>query len=192
MEQRVCVLLAPGYEEVEALTPVEYLRRAGATVDIISTTSEITVPSAHQVLVQADSFLDDIRPEDYAMVVVPGGLPGVPNLIANEKVLAFVKAMADQGAWVTSLCAGPSVLDHAGVLVGKCTTCFPGWEGKLENIGSFSEDTVVIDSKVITSRGAGAAGYFALALVEALFDADKADEVKRAVVMDIVEKNLGL
>ena len=100
--------------------------------------------------------------------------------------------MADQGAWVTSLCAGPSVLDHAGVLVGKCTTCFPGWEGKLENIGSFSEDTVVIDGKVITSRGAGAAGYFALALVEALFDADKADEVKRAVVMDIVEKNLGL
>lgn len=141
MEQRVCVLLAPGYEEVEALTPVDYLRRAGATVDIISTISEITVPSAHQVLVQADSFLDDIRPEDYAMVVVPGGLPGVPNLIANEKVLAFVKAMADQGAWVTSLCAGPSVLRSRRCARRKCTTCFPGWEGKLENIGSFSEDT---------------------------------------------------
>lgn len=192
MEQRVCVLLAPGYEEVEALTPVDYLRRASATVDIISTIEDITVPSAHQVLVQADSFLEDIKPEDYDMIVVPGGLPGVPNLIANEKVLAFVKAMADQGKWVTSLCAGPSVLDHAGVLVGKCTTCFPGWEGNLVNIGSFSEDTVVVDGKVITSRGAGAAGYFALALVEALYGEEKAAEVKSTVVMDIVEKNLGL
>lgn len=192
MEQRVCVLLAPGYEEVEALTPVDYLRRAGVTVDIISTTDEIAVPSAHQVLVQADSFLEDIKPEDYAMVVVPGGLPGVPNLIANENVLAFVKAMADQDKWVTSLCAGPSVLDHAGVLVGKCTTCFPGWQDKLENIGSFSEDTVVKDGKVITSRGAGAAGYFALALVEALCGAEATEKVKAAVVMDIVEKNLGL
>ena len=192
MEKRVCVLLAPGYEEVEALTPVDYLRRAGVTVDIISTTDEITVPSAHQVLVQADSFLEDIKPEDYAMVVVPGGLPGVPNLLANEQVLRFVKAMDSQGKWVTSLCAGPAVLDACDVLVDKCTTCFPGWEKNLKAYGSFSEDTVVVDGHVITSRGAGAAGYFALTLVEKLCGAEKADEVKRAVVMDIVEKNLGL
>ena len=67
------------------------MRRAGAMVDIVSTTEEITVPSAHQVLVQADTFLDDIKSDDYAMVIVPGGLPGVPNLIANEKVMAFLK-----------------------------------------------------------------------------------------------------
>lgn len=192
MEKRVCVLLAPGYEEIEALTPVDYLRRAGALVDVISTIEDIAVPGAHQVLVQADSFLEDIKPEDYDMVVIPGGLPGVPNLLANAKVLAFVKEMADQDKWVTSLCAGPSVLDHAGVLANKCTTCYPGWEGELKNIGSFSEDTVVVDGKVITSRGPGASGYFALALVEALFGAEKAEEVKKAVIMDVVEKNLGL
>lgn len=192
MDKRICVLLAPGYEEIEALTPVDYLRRAGAMVDIVSTTEEITVPSAHQVLVQADTFLDDIKSDDYAMVIVPGGLPGVPNLIANEKVMAFLKEMHDKKKWVTSLCAGPAVLDAAGILAGKATTCYPGWEEKLKNFGSFSEDTVVVDGHVITARGAGAAGYFALALVEQLFGAEKAAEVKSAVVMDIVEKNLGL
>lgn len=192
MEKRVCVLLAPGYEEVEALTPVDYLRRAGATVDVISTTEDIVVPSAHQVMVQADSFLDDIKSDDYAMVVVPGGLPGVTNLIANEKVLAFLKAMNKDAKWVTSLCAGPAVLDAADVLVGKAATCYPGWEDKLKSIGAFSEETVVVDGHVITARGAGAAGYFALALVESLFGKEKADEVKKAVVMDIVEKNLGV
>lgn len=192
MEQRVCVLLAPGYEEIEALTPVDFLRRAGAMVDIISTIDDIAVPSAHRVLVQADAFLEDIKPDDYAMVVVPGGLPGVPNLLANEKVLAFVKAMYDQDKWVTSLCAGPSVLDACGILVDKCTTCYPGWEGNLKNIGSLSEDTVVKDGKVITSRGPGAAAYFALALVEALFGDEKAKALKGEVIIDIVEKNLGL
>ena len=178
MDKRICVLLAPGYEEIEALTPVDYLRRAGAMVDIVSTTEE--------------TFLDDIKSDDYEMVVIPGGLPGVPNLIANEKVMTFLKEMHDKTKWVTSLCAGPAVLDAAGILAGKATTCYPGWEEKLKNIGSFSEDTVVVDGHVITARGAGAAGYFALALVEQLFGAEKASEVKSAVVMDIVEKNLGL
>lgn len=192
MENRVCVLLAPGYEEIEALTPVDYLRRAGVVVDVISTTEDIAVPSAHNVLVQADSFLDDIKADDYDMVVIPGGLPGVPNLIANEKVMAFLADMNAKNKWMTSLCAGPAVLDAAGILVDKACTCYPGWEEKLKKIGAFSEETVVVDGNVITARGAGAAGYFALALVEALKGEEKMKEVKSAVVMDIVEKNLGL
>ena len=192
MDKRVCVLLAPGYEEIEALTPVDYLRRAGAIVDIISTTDDIVVPSAHQVLVQADSFLDDIVSDDYEMVIIPGGLPGVPNLIANEKVMNFLKEMNNKTKWVTSLCAGPAVLDAAGILAGKATTCYPGWEEKMKNFGSFSEDTVVVDGHVITARGAGAAGYFSLALIEQLLGTEAAEKVKEAVVMDIVEKNLGV
>lgn len=192
MENRVCVLLAPGYEEIEALTPVDYLRRAGVVVDVISTTEDIAVPSAHNVLVQADSFLDDIKADDYDMVVIPGGLPGVPNLIANEKVMAFLADMNAKNKWMTSLCAGPAVLDAAGILVDKACTCYPSWEEKLKKIGAFSEETVVVDGHVITARGAGAAGYFALALVEALKGEEKMKEVKSAVVMDIVEKNLGL
>lgn len=192
MENRVCVLLAPGYEEIEALTPVDYLRRAGVVVDVISTTEDIAVPSAHNVLVQADSFLDDIKADDYDMVVIPGGLPGVPNLIANEKVMAFLADMNTKNKWMTSLCAGPAVLDAAGILVDKACTCYPSWEEKLKKIGAFSEETVVVDGHVITARGAGAAGYFALALVEALKGEEKMKEVKSAVVMDIVEKNLGL
>ncbi len=186
MENRVCVLLAPGYEEIEALTPVDYLRRAGVVVDVISTTEDIAVPSAHNVLVQADSFLDDIKADDYDMVVIPGGLPGVPNLIANEKVMAFLADMNAKNKWMTSLCAGPAVLDAAGILVDKACTCYPSWEEKLKKIGAFSEETVVVDGHVITARGAGAAGYFALALVEALKGEEKMKEVKSAVVIDII------
>lgn len=192
MTKRVCVLLAPGYEEVEALTPVDYLRRSGIDVDIVSTTDEIIVPSAHQVNVAADTFLADIAPSDYDMVVVPGGLPGVTNLCDNDSVTAFLRAMNSDGKWVTALCAGPKVLDHAGVLKNRCATCYPGWETKLETISAFSTETVVCDGNIITARGAGAAGYFALALVEALAGKEAADKVKSAVVMDIVEQNLGV
>jgi 4-methyl-5(b-hydroxyethyl)-thiazole monophosphate biosynthesis len=192
MSKRVCVLLAPGYEEVEALTPVDYIRRAGMDVDVVSCTEDIIVPSAHQVNVACDTFLDDIKAQDYDMVVVPGGIPGVPNLCANDKVAQFLQAMNESGKWVTALCAGPKVLDHAGVLKGRCATCYPGWETKLETIADFKRETVVRDGNTITARGAGAAGYFALALVEALAGKEEADKVKKAVVMDIVERNLGV
>lgn len=190
MSERVCVLLAPGYEEVEALTPVDYLRRAGVTVDMVSTIEDIAVISAHDIIVQADTFLDDISADDYALVVIPGGIPGAPNLAANPKVLAFIQAMQARGQWISALCAGPMVLDRAGVLAGKRATCFPGYEKELPTAGSVLTDTVVVDGRVITSRGAGAAGYFSLALVEALCGSEKAAEVKKAVVMDIVEDNL--
>lgn len=191
MAERICVLLAPGYEEVEALTPVDYLRRAGLNVDIISTIEEISVMSAHDVIVQADTFLEDIKPEDYNMIVIPGGVPGAPNLAANNQVLDFIREMDRQEKYIAALCAGPMVLDRAGVLTGKKATCFPGYEKELPTAGTVLEDTVVVDGRIITSRGAGAAGYFALALVEALVGKEKADEVKKAVVMDIVEENLG-
>ena len=108
MDKRVCVLLAPGYEEVEALTPVDYLRRAGLVVDVVSTTEDIAVESSHKVIVQADTFLDDIQAKDYALVVIPGGLPGAPNLAANPKVIDLLQAVYAQGDYVAALCAGPS------------------------------------------------------------------------------------
>ncbi|MFP5528555.1 DJ-1 family glyoxalase III [Peptococcus simiae] len=190
MDKRVCVLLAPGYEEVEALTPVDYLRRAGLVVDVVSTTEDIAVESSHKVIVQADTFLDDIQAKDYALVVIPGGLPGAPNLAANPKVIDLLQAVYAQGDYVAALCAGPIVLEKAGLLKGRACTCFPGVEDKLESKGTFKTDTVVRDDRVITSRGAGAAGYFSLALIEALVGPEKAAEVKKAVVMDIVEDNL--
>lgn len=190
MDKRVCVLLAPGYEEVEALTPVDYLRRAGVTVDVVSTVEDIAVESAHQVIVQADTFLEDIQAEEYAMVVIPGGLPGAPNLAANPGVISLLQKVYAQGDFVAALCAGPIVLEKAGLLKERACTCFPGVEDKLVSKGAFKTDTVVVDDRVITSRGAGAAGYFSLALVAALLGDEKAAEVKKAVVMDIVEDNI--
>lgn len=192
MNKRVCVLLAPGYEEVEALTPVDYLRRAGATVDIVSITDDITVESAHHVMVQADTFFADIVPEDYDMVVVPGGVPGVPNLIDNKNVLSFIRTMAENNKWISALCAGPKVLDEAGVLKDKVATCYPTWREKITTAKCVTDETVVTDGNVITACGAGAAGYFALTLVEKLFDNATAMDVKSGVIMDIVEKNLGV
>lgn len=190
--KRVCVLLAPGYEEIEALTPVDYLRRAGLTVDVVSTIEDIAVESAHQVMVQADTFLEDLRPEDYCCAVIPGGLPGAPNLAANESVIQFIQAVHAQGDVVAAICAGPIVLEKAGLLSGRQATCFPGVEEKLNSAAACLKDTVVADGQIITARGAGAAGYWSLALIAHLLGEEAAQKIKSAVVMDIVEENLGV
>ncbi len=190
MSNRICVFLAPGYEEVEALTPVDFLRRAGLTVDIVSTVEDITVESSHQVNVQADTFLEDINPDDYALVVIPGGLPGAPNLANNPEVIDFIQKMNAAGKDIAAICAGPIVLEKAGLLKGRRATCFPGVEEKLTSASECLTDTVVVDGNIITARGAGASGYLGLTLVERLAGKEAAEKVRTGTVMDIVEANL--
>lgn len=190
MKKRVCVLLAPGYEEIEALTPVDYLRRCDVMVDVVSTTDDVRVIGAHDIMVQADTFIDDIQAEDYAMVVIPGGLPGAENLKNDQRVIKLLQEVYGQGDYVAALCAGPMVLDHAGLLEGKKATCYPGFESELSTASAHLSDTVVVDDRVITSRGPAAANYFALALVEVLLGEERAEALKKDIVLDIVEENL--
>lgn len=185
--KRVCILLAPGYEEIEALTPVDYLRRAGLNVDVVSTTSDVAVTGAHDIIVQADTFLEDLSPKDYDLVVIPGGLPGAENLARNDQVIDFVTQIYEQGAYVAAICAGPMVLEKAGLLQGKKATCYPGFENEIGSAATLS-DLVVIDGRIITSRGPAAANYFALALVGVLLGKEKAEELKEEVILNLVEK----
>lgn len=187
MKKRICVFLAPGYEEIEALTPVDFFRRAGYDVDLVSTIEDIAVESAHNVILQADTFLEDIRPEDYVLAVIPGGLPGAPNLAANEGVLDFLRAVHGAGDYVAAICAGPLVLEKAGLLQGRRYTCYPGYETNLADTTGYEMLPFLQDENIITGMGPGASAYFALKLLEVVAGEAVAEEIKAETVINEVE-----
>lgn len=187
MNKKAYVLLAPGYEEIEALTPVDFLRRAGVEVKIVSTIDEMVVKSAHEVSVQADVSLKDITDTPNALII-PGGLPGAPNLAENDEVLALVKKTAAAGGFLCAICAGPMVLDKVGLLEGKTITCYPGFEDHLKSYKTYlSTPLVSRDDAIITGCGPAASPYFAIAIIEALLGADKAQEIREQVLLPRLE-----
>lgn len=159
------VLLAEGFEEIEALTQTDVLRRAGIAVKNVGVTG-MTVTGAHGISVRADIALSEAcRDEAADGVILPGGLPGTTNLAADDDVKALIRRMADNGKLVAAICAAPSVLGEMKLLEGRSATCYPGFEDKL--IGAkISRDRVVRDGNFITSRGIGTAMDLALALTE--------------------------
>ena len=175
------VLLAPGFEEVEALTPVDYLRRAGIEVTTASLDNDIMVTGSHNIKVKADIVFKDmlkdemLSPFHWDAVILPGGIPGAPNIAASQEACVFIKEMANIDKWVCAICAAPAlVLAPLGILEGKKFTCFPGMEEKVSG-AKWCDDRVVIDGKplpsrggIITSRGAGTAGEFAVAIISKL------------------------
>lgn len=163
---KVALLLADGFEEGEALTVADILRRAGIEADLVSIGGE-NVRGGHDIVVVADTLLPPSL-LGYDMVVLPGGLPGAANLRDDGRVISAVREMYDHGRWVTSICAAAMVLGSAGVLDGHEWTSYPGYDTKIETTGAFSERLVVRDGTVITSRGPASAYAFGYALVDAL------------------------
>jgi 4-methyl-5(b-hydroxyethyl)-thiazole monophosphate biosynthesis len=163
---RVLVPLAPGFEELEAVTIVDVLRRAGVEV-VTAALGANPVVGSHDVAVHADRTLDDVLAEDFDMVCLPGGMPGTRHLREDPRVLELVRRHAARRAHVAAICAAPSVLAAAGVLEGRRATSFPGF---LDATGGAmpSSQPVVVDGRVVTSRGPGTALDFALVLVEEL------------------------
>ena len=163
----VYVFLADGFEEVEALTPIDVLRRAGVEVRTIGVTGK-TVTGTHGVPMVAEIFL-------------PGGMPGTTNLYASDFVRDAVKQFTESGRYVTAICAAPSViLGGMGILNGKRATCYPGMESGMT--GATAVDAPCVqDGKIITGRGAGAAFDFALTLCEVLCGKQTADEIAASV-----------
>jgi 4-methyl-5(b-hydroxyethyl)-thiazole monophosphate biosynthesis len=179
MPKKVLVLLAEGFEEVEAVTPIDYLRRSGIEVTAAALGKSPAVTGSHGIQITADALLENLLAEGRLLpsawdgVVVPGGLPGADNLAASKETGAFLKEMAAGGKLICAICAAPArVLAPLGLLKGKKFTCFPGEEEKVLSPSSASygaqwkEDRVVVDGFFITSRGAGTAGEFACAIVE--------------------------
>ena len=175
----IYVFLANGFEEVEALTPVDVLRRGGVEVKTVGIGDDVIVGS-HGIPVVADLDEDELDFDALSGVILPGGMPGTRHLDASETVKAALAAADQKGALIAAICAAPSVLGHNGLLRGKRATCFPGFEDELEG-ATLCTDLAVTDGNVITGKGAGAALPFALALLAYLKGADVAAQVKSAL-----------
>lgn len=178
---KACLLLADGFEEVEAITPIDFLRRAGIEVTVIGV-SGTTVTGSRQLKVVSDAKAADIDPETYDAVIVPGGMPGAEHIHASGTANGIIRHMMQAGKLVAAICAAPAVvLEPLGILSGKRVTCYPGFEEKLGQ-AIFSEERVVQDDNLITSRGPGTAAEFSLAIIAYLMSREKADEIHRGTL----------
>jgi 4-methyl-5(b-hydroxyethyl)-thiazole monophosphate biosynthesis len=175
----VLCLLAPGFEEIEAITPVDLLRRAGAEVVIASVLGQKLVTGRCQVSVQADATLDEVAEQEFDLLLIPGG-PGVKALRADGRPAQLAKAYAQRGKPIGAICAAPTVLADAGLLGGKRFTAHFSVREQLPQANA--TERVIEDGNLITSRGAGTALDFGLALVRRLFGAAAAEEVAQAIM----------
>lgn len=177
--KKAYIFLANGHEEVEALTVVDLLRRAGLDIATVSIQDTKTVTSSHNVTYEADLLFSDVEGTMADLVVLPGGIPGTPNLRAYEPLMQMLREHHEAGKYVAAICAAPSVLAEIGILDGKKGTSYPGFGTKIEQ---YVEAPVVVDGNVITGRGLGAAIDFSLALIELLADEQKAKEISASIM----------
>jgi 4-methyl-5(b-hydroxyethyl)-thiazole monophosphate biosynthesis len=178
----VYVHLAEGFEEIEALTVVDLMRRAQIDVQTVAMGEDKTVTGAHGIAVQADILQEEADYSASEMLVLPGGMPGTTHLMENEMLGREIQNYVQIGRWVAAICAAPMVLGHLGVLEGKQATIYPGMEMHLIGATPIHEQKVVKDGRIITSKGPGTAMDFALALVEELKGKSAADELRGDLV----------
>lgn len=174
----VLAILAEGFEEIEAITPIDLLRRAGAEVTIAALGDGIHVTGRSGITAHADTMLNSVADKLFDCVFLPGG-PGVKHLRADARVRSIVQRHAAADKWLAAICAAPTVLHDAGLLAGRRYTAHFSVATELTAI--LADQRVVEDGRLITSRGAGTALDFGLRVVEKLFSAQKADEISRSV-----------
>lgn len=177
----VYVHLADGFEEIEALTVVDVLRRANIAVEMVSMTESNMVRGAHDIVVTADLLFRDADYGECEMIVLPGGMPGTANLAKHEGLAGQLKTFAQNGRWIAAICAAPSVPGALALLKGKRATSYPGYESQMIGV-DYSEERVVRDGSLITSRGPGTAMEFALELVKVLKNEQSASALKKAMI----------
>jgi 4-methyl-5(b-hydroxyethyl)-thiazole monophosphate biosynthesis len=174
----IYVLLADGFEEVEALTPIDIMRRAGIDVKTAAIKNQVVV-GAHDIPVTADIMINDVNPEDAELIMLPGGM-GHELLDASDKVHALLNFAVAEDLYIAAICAAPSILGKKMMLEGKKATCFPGYEKYLYG-AEVCGDKVVVDGKIITGKGAGAASEFGFTIVELLKDKETADKLRKTM-----------
>lgn len=176
----IYVFFADGFEEVEAFTPVDYLRRAGVEVITVGV-GGLQIKGAHGITVVCDTQQESVSPDDSLEgIILPGGMPGTINLENSAVVQKFIDYCSDNGKLLAAICAAPSVLGHKNLLDGRRAVCFPGFEKDLygaEIVDAFS----VTDGNIITAKGAGSASEFAFDLIAYLVSREKAQEIKNTV-----------
>lgn len=178
---RIGIFMADGCEEIEGLTVVDVVRRAGLDITMISITGKKEVQGSHNITFLADALASEVDYEALDGIVLPGGMPGTLNLGANETVNQVIKKFAAEGKMVSAICAAPGVLGAAGILKDRRATCHPGFEEKLTGAMTLEEE-VVRDGNIVTSRGMGTAIAFALEIVRYFADDAAAEQVKKGLV----------
>jgi 4-methyl-5(b-hydroxyethyl)-thiazole monophosphate biosynthesis len=188
MRKKVLCFLAEGFEEVEAITPIDYLRRAGIEVTVAEKKKKKTVTGSHNIKVEADTTIAELEQAGHLNAAswdgafVPGGMPGSSNLAACVPAGNLFKEIAAAGKLTAAICAAPAVfLAPLGLLNGKKFTCYPGKEKEVSG-GIWQADKAVVDGNLVTSRGAGTAAAFAFAIIELLAGKDKAVSIGEAVL----------
>jgi 4-methyl-5(b-hydroxyethyl)-thiazole monophosphate biosynthesis len=185
---RALVFLAKGFEEIEASTIVDILRRSDVEVTVAGLTPDL-VEGAHGMKFVPDKSIEEVAVKDFDAVVCPGGAPGYKNLRKNRRVIAMIKEAFDSNKLVAAVCASPAVLSDAGVLKGKACTIYPGMEDELEKGGGKPrKDMVVVDGNVITSRGPATALPFSLKLAEKLAGKEVAENIRKKTLANITLK----
>lgn len=175
--------LADGFEEIEALAPVDILRRSGIEVTTVSIGASKEVTSAHGVTVTADAMFGDTDLGDADLLLVPGGMPGASNIDSHEGARKALAAQAREGRLVGAICAGPMVLGHLGLLNGKRATCYPGFEGELEG-AEYTAAPVTVDGNIVTGKGPGASMMYAYTLVEMMMGERVVTTLKEQMMYD--------
>lgn len=179
--KKVGIFFATGYEEIEALTVVDLLRRVQIEAVCVSIDNQKMVEGAHGINVEMDANIDEVNFDEFDMLVCPGGMPGTRNLEACTKLTSKIREFYEGGKLVGAICAAPMIFGHMGILKGKKACIFPGMESELDG-AVVCYDNVVKTDNVITSRGMGTAIDFGLEIIAALIDRDTADELGKKIV----------
>lgn len=182
----VALFLADGCEEIEALTVADIMYRAGIPCTKVSINHSREVTSSHEVTIVADLTVSQVDFEAFDMLVLPGGIPGTPNLAACQELIDAIVSFAgraDEGKWIAAICAAPSILANLGLLKGKKATCNPGFLSVLQEQGAnLSGTSVAVDGNIITSQGMGTAIPFSLTIVEHFLGTQKAVEIAKKIL----------
>jgi len=180
--KKACILLAKGFEEIEALTVVDVLRRLDIEC-IICSTDTLEVTGAHRITVIADRLMNEMNFKDYETIILPGGMPGASNLKTDRRVIARIQEFDKAGKFIAAICAAPIVLKEAGILKGRTITSFPGFREEFKD-SHYVDDAVVLDKNILTSRGPGTALEFAFAIAENMTDSNMVNKVKHSMIAD--------
>ena len=182
MKKKIAIHLADGFEEVEAITIIDLLRRAELDVLMVSVTGKQEVTGAHQIKVKADRLFEEVDYNDVFMIVLPGGMPGASNLDAHKGLKDQIKLFNDQNRPLAAICAAPMVYGNMGVLKGKQAVCYPGFEKYLSG-AEVLNIPVVESGNVITGRGIGAALEFGLKIIEKTVSPEKAKTIAKQILV---------
>lgn len=178
----IYMFIAEGFEEIEALCPLDIMRRAGLEVTTVGVGSD-RICGAHGITVETDMIHSDFRADDIEMIFLPGGMPGTLNLADCDTVIDAVRAAVDYDSYVAAICAAPSILGDMGLLRDKRAVCYPGFEDRLTG-AVIPDEKVVLDGNILTAKGMGAAVEMGLKIVEIFRGKDAAQELRHAIIAD--------